>query len=119
MPRQRLFNLVVTNVPGPQFPLYLLGREMLEVYPLVPLAQRQGLGVAIMSYNGRINFGLNADYDAVPDLDVVAGAFEDSLHALAGAAGVTLAGRRSRRPKARSGGQGRFQAASPAQGPAG
>src|SRR5215213_5299018 len=56
--RQRFFNLVVTNVPGPQFPLYLMGRELLEPFPMVPLAAGQGLGIAIMSYNGRMNFGL-------------------------------------------------------------
>ena len=53
MARQRFFNLVVTNVPGPQFPLYLMGREMPEPFPMVPLAKNQGLGIAIMSYNGR------------------------------------------------------------------
>ena len=65
--RQRFFNLVVTNVPGPQFPLYLLGRRMDAVYPMVPLAANQALGVAIMSYDGKMNFGLNADFDVVPD----------------------------------------------------
>jgi WS/DGAT/MGAT family acyltransferase len=68
-PRQRFFNLVVTNVPGPQIPLYMLGREMEAIFPMVPLAQRQALCVGIMSYNGQINFGLIGDYDAMADLD--------------------------------------------------
>jgi diacylglycerol O-acyltransferase / wax synthase len=88
--RQRLFNLVVTNVPGPQIPLYMLGREMLEIFPMVPLAPNQGLGVAIMSYNGHINFGLVGDYDVMEDLDQLALDFQESLAALADAAGVEL-----------------------------
>jgi len=75
--RQRLFNLVVTNVPGPQFPLYVLGRELDGMFPMVPLAENTALGIAVMSYNGQLNFGLNADYDAVPDLE----AFADELRA--------------------------------------
>lgn len=68
-PAQRFFNLVVTNVPGPQFPLYVLGREMESIFPMVPLARRQALCVGIMSYNGQVNFGLVGDYDAMADLD--------------------------------------------------
>ena len=68
-PRQRFFNLVVTNVPGPQFPLYMLGREMDTLHPMVPLARNQALCVGIMSYNGRLNYGLVGDYDAMEDLD--------------------------------------------------
>ena len=68
-PRQRFFNLVVTNVPGPQFPLYVLGREMEAMFPMVPLAQRQALCVGIFSYNGQLNFGLIGDYDAMADLE--------------------------------------------------
>jgi len=68
-PAQRFFNLVVTNVPGPQFPLYLLGRRMTSIFPLVPLARRQALCVGIMSYDGKIDFGLVGDYDAMADLD--------------------------------------------------
>jgi WS/DGAT/MGAT family acyltransferase len=92
--RQRFFNLVVTNVPGPQFPLYLMGSEMIDLFPMVPLAQNQALGVAIMSYNGRINFGLVGDYDLMYDLDEVTDDFGDALAELADAAGVRLAGRR-------------------------
>jgi WS/DGAT/MGAT family acyltransferase len=68
-PAQRFFNLVVTNVPGPQFPLYVLGRKMEAIFPMVPLARRQALCVGIMSYNGQVNFGLVGDYDAMADLD--------------------------------------------------
>jgi len=65
---QRSFNVVITNVPGPQFPLYLLGAPMQEIYPLVPLATNQALGLALFSYNGRLYWGFNADWDALPDL---------------------------------------------------
>jgi diacylglycerol O-acyltransferase len=89
---QRFFNLVVTNVPGPQTPLYLMGREMIDVFPMVPLAKGQALGVAIMSYNGRMNFGLVGDYDGMRDLDELADDFYESLAELAEAAGVELGG---------------------------
>jgi WS/DGAT/MGAT family acyltransferase len=94
---RRWFNLVVTNVPGPQFPLYLLGREMHDLVPMVPLAPNQALGVAIMSYNGRISFGLVGDYDVMYDLDDIAQDFEVALAELAAAAGVMLHGGRPRR----------------------
>jgi WS/DGAT/MGAT family acyltransferase len=68
----RLFNLIVTNVPGPQFPLYAYGREMLEVFPVAFLPKDHGLAIAIMSYNGAMNFGLLGDLDALPDIQVVA-----------------------------------------------
>jgi WS/DGAT/MGAT family acyltransferase len=70
--RQRFFNLVVTNVPGPQFPLYVLGRRLRRLYPVVPLARRQALGIAVMSYDGQLGFGLLADYDALPELETIA-----------------------------------------------
>ena len=90
MSRQRFFNLVVTNVPGPQFPLYLLGRRMLDPFPMVPLASGQGVGVALLSYDGRINFGLVGDFDLMWDLDDLAVDLEDSLAELAREAGVEL-----------------------------
>jgi diacylglycerol O-acyltransferase len=96
--RQRFFNLVITNVPGPQLPLYVLGRRMLAIYPLVPLAQNQALGVAIMSYDGRVSFGLNADFDAVPDLEALAAMLTESFDELADAAGLPPV-RRSRRQR--------------------
>ncbi len=64
----RTYNLVVTNVPGPQRPLYLLGARMSEIYPLVPLFLNQGLGIALFSYDGRLYWGFNSDWDALPDL---------------------------------------------------
>lgn len=68
----RLYNLLVTNVPGPQFPVYLLGRQMLALYPIAFLAPEHLLAVGIVSYHGQVNIGLIADYDGVPDLDVLA-----------------------------------------------
>src|SRR5207237_9552986 len=67
--RQRLFNLVVTNVPGPQLPLYLLGRRLEALFPMVPLTSNTALGIAILSYNGQLIFGLTTDYDGLPDVD--------------------------------------------------
>lgn len=84
----RLFNLIVTNVPGPQFPLYLLGRELQELAPMAFLPENHALAVAAMSYNGCVDFGLLGDYDAMPDLDVFADYLEDALAELMEAAGV-------------------------------
>jgi diacylglycerol O-acyltransferase len=82
----RLFNLIVTNVPGPQFPLYLLGRELQELLPVAFLPQNHALAIAIMSYNGTVEFGLLADYDAMPDVAEVGAAIRASLDELLGAA---------------------------------
>jgi WS/DGAT/MGAT family acyltransferase len=76
---RRLFNLVVTNVPGPQIPLYAAGAEMLEVFPVVPIAKGQALSIGLTSYNGGVFYGLNADRDAMPDVDVLAQCIEESL----------------------------------------
>lgn len=73
------FNLVVTNVPGPQFPLYFLGSRLLAAYPLVPLFHRQAVGIALFSYDGRLFWGVNADWDAVPDLHALVEAIDDEL----------------------------------------
>ena len=73
------FNMVVTNVPGPQFPMYMLGAEMEESFPHVPLTDSLGLGIALMSYNGKLCWGFNADYDLVPDLPVFLNAIRDSF----------------------------------------
>ncbi|HEX8073864.1 MAG TPA: wax ester/triacylglycerol synthase family O-acyltransferase [Thermoleophilaceae bacterium] len=83
----RIFNLIVTNVPGPQFPLYMRGRELLELVPLAFLPEDHALALAVMSYNGSLEFGLLADYDAMPDLDLMADALEESLAELMAAAG--------------------------------
>jgi diacylglycerol O-acyltransferase len=81
---RRLFNLVVTNVPGPQFPLYAAGARMLSMYPVVPLAKGQAVSIGLTSYDGGVYYGLNADRDAMPDVDVLAGLIEESLAELVG-----------------------------------
>jgi diacylglycerol O-acyltransferase / wax synthase len=75
----RLFNVIVTNVPGPQFPLYLLGREIEEIVPVAFLPENHALAIAIMSYNGRLDFGLLGDFDAMPDLDDLGLYIEDAV----------------------------------------
>ena len=97
--RQRFFNLVVTNIPGPQFPLYLLGREMEAIYPMVPLAQRQALCVGIFSYNGRLNLGLIGDYDAMADLDSFALDLEAATEELSTATPKPKRRRGTQKPK--------------------
>jgi WS/DGAT/MGAT family acyltransferase len=80
MARPLIFNLVVSNVPGPQQPLYLLGREIREIYPFVPLSpQNHALSIGMISYNGRIYFGLAGDRDVLPDLEDLASALRESL----------------------------------------
>jgi len=79
---QRMVNVIVTNVPGPQFPLYLKGGQMLEAFPCVPIAGTASLGIAILSYNGQLLFGLNGDWDVVPDLAALASGIEDSVREL-------------------------------------
>ena len=86
--RQRFFNLTVTNVPGPQIPLYVMGRRLEAFYPKVPLVLNTALGIAIMSYDGRLFFGLLGDYDAMRDLDLVASDVDAAVRELAAAAGV-------------------------------
>lgn len=76
---RRLFHLVVTNVPGPQHPLYLDSARMLASYPVIPLTQGQVLSVGLTSYDGGVYYGLNADRDAMPDLDVIGQCIADSL----------------------------------------
>jgi WS/DGAT/MGAT family acyltransferase len=86
--RQRFFNLVVTNVPGPQIELYVLGRRLIDLFPLAPLAKRQSVCIAVMSYNGKMNFGLLGDFDVVPDLENLTRGLQHSLDELRQAAGV-------------------------------
>jgi WS/DGAT/MGAT family acyltransferase len=101
--KQPFFNLVVTNVPGPQFPLYLLGRRLQALYPVVPLAQKQALGIAVMSYDGHLGFGLLGDYDALPDIEEIADDLKAAIAALARAAGVGTRGRNGASSRARGG----------------
>lgn len=75
----RPFNLTVTNVPGPQFPVYLLGAKLLHQYPLVPLYYEHGVGVALFSYNGEVAWGFNADYDVMQDLEAFVGAVDEAF----------------------------------------
>jgi diacylglycerol O-acyltransferase / wax synthase len=82
----RLFNLIVTNVPGPQIPLYVLGRELEEVFPVAFLPQNHRLAVAIMSYHGKVGFGLLADYDSMEDVELLASGLNDALAELEAAA---------------------------------
>jgi hypothetical protein len=98
--RQRFFNLVVTNVPGPQIPLYVLGRQLLDLFPMAPLARRQALCIAVMSYNGKMCFGLLGDFDAMPDMRIVADGISESLDELRTAAGIRKKRRAPRRPAA-------------------
>ncbi len=101
--RQRFFNVVVTNVPGPQFPLHLLGRRLERLYPVVPLAERLAVGIAVMSYDGRLGFGLLGDLDAMPDLSELAGMLDEAIIDLARAAGVRRPGPRRRAPRTANG----------------
>jgi WS/DGAT/MGAT family acyltransferase len=87
----RLFNTIVTNVPGPQIPLYVLGRELEEVFPVAFLPENHALAVAIMSYNGKIGFGMLADYDSMEDVEAIAAGVNDSLAELEEAAGKAAA----------------------------
>jgi diacylglycerol O-acyltransferase / wax synthase len=100
----------VTNVPGPQFPLFVLGRRLIAFHPMVPLVQNTALGIAIISYDGRIFFGLLGDYDALADLDDLAFDLRTAIDELSAAAGVPPDGARrsgrarpaSRRTKSRA-----------------
>ena len=82
----RLFNLIVTNVPGPQFPLYVLGRELLDIFPVAFLPENHALAIAIMSYNGKIDFGLLGDYDSMEDVTLLAEGIEAEIKQLLEAA---------------------------------
>jgi len=78
----RLFNLLVTNVPGPQIPLYVLGRKLQETFPVAFLAKNHALAIGVMSYNGQVNFGLLGDYDAMPDIKLISEGLNDALDEL-------------------------------------
>ncbi|MGI9557985.1 MAG: WS/DGAT/MGAT family O-acyltransferase [Solirubrobacterales bacterium] len=82
----RLFNLIVTNVPGPQIPLYVLGRELENVFPVAFLPQNHALAIAIMSYNGHMDFGLLADYDSMGDVELIGDGIEHAIAELRQAA---------------------------------
>lgn len=82
---RRLFNLVVSNVPGPQFPLFAGGARMREIFPIVPLAAGQAVSIGLTSYDGNVFFGLNADRGAMGDIDTMAALIEESLGELVAA----------------------------------
>jgi hypothetical protein len=88
----RLFNLLVTNIPGPQVPLYILGKRLQDLFPLAFLPEGHALAVAIMSYDGLIEYGLLADFEALPDLDVIAAGIDVALRQLVEAAASGGAG---------------------------
>ena len=83
----RPINSIVTNVPGPQYPLYLFGARLLEFYPVVPLLENMGLTIAVFSYDGKLFWGFNADYFLVPDLEIFAGMVERAFQACLGIPG--------------------------------
>ena len=87
----RLFNLLVTNVPGPQIPLYVLGRELEEVFPVAFLPQNHALAIAIMSYHGKVGFGLLADYDSMEDIELLGAGINNALAELETAASESAA----------------------------
>ncbi|HEY2774213.1 MAG TPA: wax ester/triacylglycerol synthase family O-acyltransferase [Candidatus Binatia bacterium] len=86
----RAYNMVVTNVPGPQFPLYLLGAPMVASYPLVPLFGHQGVGIALLSYDGKLCWGFSADRDVVPDIHDLVEGIRHAFHELCAAAEVRV-----------------------------
>ena len=99
--RMSPYNLIVTNVPGPQFPLYLLDARLLQAYPLVPLFENQGLGIALFSYDGQLCWGLNADRDLVPDLRTLA---DDVVESFAELQASAVGSARARPPSRRRSG---------------
>lgn len=97
---KRVYNVVITNVPGPQFPLYAGGALMLAAYPIVPLSKNQAVSIGLTSYNGGVYFGLNADRDAMPDVEVLAQCIADATEELKDASKPSrrLAGRTPKIP---------------------
>jgi len=89
-------NTIVTNVPGPQFPLYFHGAKLLALYPQVPLLENLGIGIALASYNGTVHWGFNADPDILPDLDTFVSLVRSAYDGVARAAGVAVEPQASR-----------------------
>jgi hypothetical protein len=101
----RLFNLIVTNIPGPQVPIYVLGRRLQDLFPIAFLPTGHALAVAIMSYNGQIGYGLLGDYDALPDIDLLVEGLDQSLDQLLEAAQAKTSANGKRRTPRSSNGQ--------------
>jgi len=99
-PFQRFVNLVVTNVPGPPQPLHLGGSELLDILPMVPVGKNLALNVAVVSYNGRMYFGITADFHALPEAELLADDIEEALFELAAAAGLRPPGLEPEEPSA-------------------
>lgn len=97
---RRLYDLLVTNVAGPQIPLYAAGARMLEMFPIVPLGRGQALAIGLTSYDGGVFYGLNADRDAMPDVEVLACLIEESLAELVAASAVSVRRPGTRRARA-------------------
>jgi WS/DGAT/MGAT family acyltransferase len=85
-------NSIITNVPGPQFPLYMMGAKLVEMMPVVPLLAGVGLGLALFSYDGRLTWGINADYNLVPDLPLFTEMVKESFVEFADRVGVEVSG---------------------------
>jgi diacylglycerol O-acyltransferase len=90
-------NVVITNVPGPQFPMYLAGAEMVETYPVPPLQPGFGVAIGVTSYDGGVYFGITADRDALPDIDVFGQCVREALDELVDSASDS----RQRAPRGR------------------
>jgi diacylglycerol O-acyltransferase len=119
----RLFNLIVTNIPGPQLPLYVLGRKLKDLFPIAFLPRNHALAIAIMSYDGALDYGLLGDYDALPDIEELAEGIDATLEELLEAARQKTGAVKDRQPKARetNGGPVRIvpeRTARPKRGPA-
>ena len=97
----RLFNVTITNVPGPKQTLYAFGAPLREIHPLVPLAAEHAVGVAALSYDGNVFFGVVADRDTVPDLGVLLSALQASVQELLSAARAGGVGLKDSAPRAR------------------
>jgi WS/DGAT/MGAT family acyltransferase len=82
---QHLFDTVTTNIPGPQVPLFMLGRQLREMFPYIPIADGARVSIGIVSYHGQLTFAATGDYDSMPDLDVLTASIEESLRELVGA----------------------------------
>src|SRR5437899_9604532 len=85
--RSRFINLVVSNVPGPQVPMYIAGARLLAQYPIMPVAENMGLSIAVTSLAGTMAFGVTADWDTLPDIEVLARGMDESMLELRKAAG--------------------------------
>jgi len=85
--RARLINVVVSNVPGPQIPMFIAGARLLAQYPIMPIAENMGLSIAVTSLAGTMAFGITADWDTLPDIEILAQAMGESLDELRKTAG--------------------------------